>query len=288
MQKLIAWIFATFVFCSFFYNPGVARAGNKYHVFTVSPFVGARLFEGNQKVDDSATAGLAIGYNFSEVWSAEGVVGYTPTESSGTDIHLFNVHLDVLYHFRPYGPLVPYIVGGGGGYFVKREGGGSDDDIQINFGAGVKYFITDNIALRADIRPVLDINVGDGSHSPDTYWNLIGSAGLFFQLGSPRETRIVLDTDDDGVLDVVDECLETPPGAPVTRRGCSRDSDRDGVPDYRDLCPATSEGTVVTDAGCPALPRADRDNDGVEDAMDHCPDSLPGQQVNAIGCPLNK
>ncbi|MGE4545572.1 MAG: thrombospondin type 3 repeat-containing protein [Pedobacter sp.] len=56
------------------------------------------------------------------------------------------------------------------------------------------------------------------------------SAGLFFQLGTPRGTRAYLDADEDGILDVVDRCLETPPGVPVTRRGCSRDTDRDGVP----------------------------------------------------------
>jgi hypothetical protein len=39
--------------------------------------------------------------------------------------------------------------------------------------------------------------------------------------------------------------LLTPPGVPVTRRGCSRDTDRDGVPDYRDLYPDSIESTVA-------------------------------------------
>lgn len=268
--------------------PGVANAENKYHVFTVSPFVGGRFVEGNQPIDGSFNAGIAVGYNFSEVWSAEGVIAYSPSEQSGRDAHLLDAHLDVLYHFRPFGRLVPYLAAGAGALFVKTEGRDADDDLQINFGGGVKYFITENIALRGDVRPTLDLNVGDSKHIPSTYWNLVCSAGVVFQLGTPQETRVYLDTDEDGVLDVVDECLETPPGTPVTRRGCSRDTDRDGVPDYRDLCPQTPEGTVVTAAGCPAPPRGDQDSDGVEDQSDHCPDTPWGVPVNAVGCPMKQ
>lgn len=264
------------------------HAENKYHVFTVSPFVGGRLVEGNQPIDGSVAGGLAIGYNFSEVWSAEGVLAYAPSEQAGRDAHVIDARLDVLYHFTPYGRLVPYVALGVGGLFIKTEGRDADDDLQVNFGGGVKYFITEDIALRADIRPLLDINVGDGGHTPDTYWNLLCTAGVVVQLDTPQETRVYLDTDEDGVLDAVDECLETPPGAPVTRRGCSRDIDRDGVPDYRDLCPETPEGTVVTAAGCPAPPRGDRDSDGVEDRLDHCPDTPLNVPVNAVGCPLKR
>ncbi len=279
-------IFAGVLMLGFFFIiPRNTFAENQFHVFTVSPFVGGRLMEGNQPADGSLTGGLAVGYNFSEVWSAEGVFSYSPSENAGRDVHIFDVRLDILHHFRPFGPLVPYLACGAGALFAKTEGASSDDDIQFAFGAGLKYFITKDIALRGDIRPILDINIGENGHTPDTYWNLLCSAGLVFQLGTPRETRAYLDTDEDGVLDVVDECLETPPGVPVTRRGCSRDTDRDGVPDYRDLCPGSLEGTVVTAAGCPAPDRGDKDSDGVEDRLDHCPDTPFNLPVNAVGCP---
>lgn len=285
MRRLFRIVTGFVILGAVFVLPGNSYAENKFHVFTVSPFVGGRLMEGNQLADGSVTGGLALGYNFSEAWSAEGVFSYTPSEHAGRDIHIFDVRMDVLYHFRPYGRLVPYVAAGAGALFAKTEGTSADDDIQLAFGGGVKYFITENIALRGDIRPILDINIGDDGHTPDTYWNLLCTAGLVFQLDTPQETRAFLDTDEDGVLDVVDECLETPPGVPVTRRGCSRDTDRDGVPDYRDLCPESLPGSAVTEVGCPATPRADTDSDGVEDRLDHCPNTSPGVQVNAVGCP---
>ncbi|MDK2849217.1 MAG: OmpA-OmpF porin, family [Desulfuromonadales bacterium] len=92
-------------------------------------------------------------------------------------------------------------------------------DLQVNFGGGIEFYITEDIAMRADIRPTLDINVGDDGHPPDTYWNLVCSTGGVFQLGTPEETRAFLDTDEDGVLDAVDECLETPPDVPANAIG---------------------------------------------------------------------
>ncbi|NNF66507.1 MAG: OmpA family protein [Gammaproteobacteria bacterium] len=58
------------------------------------------------------------------------------------------------------------------------------------------------------------------------------------------------DADKDGVVDSVDQCTDTEPGAPVTVSGCAHDSDADGVPDYRDNCP--HKGQRAVDAwGCP-------------------------------------
>ncbi|MGY5846861.1 hypothetical protein ACW6QP_05530 [Salegentibacter sp. HM20] len=56
------------------------------------------------------------------------------------------------------------------------------------------------------------------------------------------------DCDDDGVLNGVDQCPETP-GA-VEWDGCP-DSDGDGVHDGIDECPGTAPGTEVDEVGCP-------------------------------------
>jgi len=59
------------------------------------------------------------------------------------------------------------------------------------------------------------------------------------------------DSDNDGVLDGIDMCADTPEGVKVDRVGCPLDSDKDGVADYQDLCPATPLGTIVDTDGCP-------------------------------------
>lgn len=60
-----------------------------------------------------------------------------------------------------------------------------------------------------------------------------------------------MDSDNDGVVDGIDQCPNTPAGVTVDSVGCPLDSDNDGVPDYKDLCPNTPEGVEVDEDGCP-------------------------------------
>ncbi len=63
------------------------------------------------------------------------------------------------------------------------------------------------------------------------------------------------DSDNDGVVDGVDQCPGTPSGVEVDAMGCPLDSDGDGVVDHLDECPGTPAGTAVDLKGC-ALPVA--------------------------------
>lgn len=58
------------------------------------------------------------------------------------------------------------------------------------------------------------------------------------------------DTDNDGVVDSRDECVETPAGTVVDKKGCTSDSDGDGVADYKDQCPDSAPGAKVNALGC--------------------------------------
>lgn len=59
------------------------------------------------------------------------------------------------------------------------------------------------------------------------------------------------DSDNDGVVDGIDQCPDTPAGVSVDAVGCPLDSDQDGVADYKDQCPATPVGAEVNADGCP-------------------------------------
>lgn len=65
------------------------------------------------------------------------------------------------------------------------------------------------------------------------------------------ENGCAFDSDNDGVVDGIDMCANTPEGVEVDRVGCPLDSDRDGTPDYKDLCPGTPLGVIVDSDGCP-------------------------------------
>ncbi|MGV6861067.1 MAG: SPOR domain-containing protein [Putridiphycobacter sp.] len=54
-----------------------------------------------------------------------------------------------------------------------------------------------------------------------------------------------IDTDQDGVIDALDQCIRTPLEAIVDENGCPLDSDNDGAADYYDEEPGTPEGNYV-------------------------------------------
>lgn len=258
--------------------PGLAatHSGKK---FSVSPMLGGYVFEGDQNLDDDLTYSLGLGYNLTDSWSTEFVLNYFNTDferdRSGENVDGLLYRLDTLYHFMPESSLVPYLAGGIGGITLDPDCGDSDTDLLLNYGVGLKYFFTDSLALRGDLRHVLAF--GDPEN------NFIYSAGLVYLFGATSETMTPpppKDSDGDGVIDVNDACPETPEGAPVDRLGCPLDSDRDGVPDYQDRCPETPAGTPINRHGCPL----DGDADGVLDNSDACPDTPQGMPVDSRGC----
>jgi len=62
------------------------------------------------------------------------------------------------------------------------------------------------------------------------------------------------DTDQDGVIDMLDQENETPAGAPVDTRGVTLDSDNDGLADYKDEEPYSPPGYQVSEKGVAQIP----------------------------------
>jgi OOP family OmpA-OmpF porin len=240
--------------------------------------LGGYVFEGDQDLDDDLTYSLGLGYNLTDSWSTEFVLNYFNTDyenGRSYDVDGLLYRLDALYHFMPQSSLVPYLAGGIGGITVDPDRGDSETDLLLNYGIGLKYFLTDSLALRGDLRHVFAF--GDPEN------NFIYSAGLTYLFGSnqhPAPPLAPKDSDKDGVIDANDACPDTPAGAPVDKVGCPLDSDRDGVPDYRDRCPNTPESLPVDQHGC----SVDKDGDGVPDIHDQCPDTPAGMPVDAAGC----
>ncbi|QIH35952.1 thrombospondin type 3 repeat-containing protein [Sphingobacterium sp. DR205] len=84
---------------------------------------------------------------------------------------------------------------------------------------------------------------------------ITSSKGLF---STDVESKVVKDTDADGIIDQYDKCPDTPAGVPVNPEGCpifgdptDEDLDGDGVPNEFDACPGTPLNTQVNSFGCP-------------------------------------
>jgi OOP family OmpA-OmpF porin len=286
------------------------QAGVKAGSVSFTPFAGYYVFEKNQSLRDSPVYGVRAGYNITENIGVEGYFSYLQTElkdywDGWQDVYGYGV--EGLYHFMPEGRIVPFIALGVGGMHYSKgytyPGPGNtfgdrfeSNNFAVDYGAGVKFFLTDNIALRADVRHVLPIN--DRYDNPNRVHNdFLAALGVSFSFGGAATEvkveelkaeeppaplpEVVMDFDKDGVPDNLDKCPGTPAGVAVDKDGCPLDSDKDGVPDYLDKCPGTPEGIAVDKDGCPL----DSDKDGVPDYLDKCPGTPAGTTVDKDGCP---
>ena len=263
-------------------------AAIKPGAFTLSPMIGGHIFDNDQDLNDAMGISLGLGYNLTKQAALEAV--YTQVNADGDtpadiDAKVRTFRLDALYHFMADNDLVPYLAIGFGEININPEVGGNKRHLLGNIGGGIKYFLREAVALRADARYLLDF--------PEPEENIIYSAGLFFQFGgaTPAPAPVAIepapapvmpkDSDGDGVTDDLDQCPNTPQGAPVDSVGCPLDSDGDGVYDYLDKCPNTPKGAPVDSVGCPL----DSDGDGVYDYLDKCPGTPKGVSVDSVGCP---
>jgi OOP family OmpA-OmpF porin len=271
----------------FFVSEG--RADIKEKAFSVTPFIGGFTFDGVQNLTTKPVYGLRVGYDLTPSWALEGVLDYVKTEPSGANdrVHVYNYRLEALYNFMAEKKLVPFLAAGIGGQSIDvayhiENGTRHGSNCVVDYGAGIKYFLKENLALRGDIRHIIVFD-------DETLNNLEYAVGLSYFWGGEKkhqaeaEPVVVLDADKDGVPDDTDECAGTPTGVKVNKYGCPLDTDADGVVDYQDKCPDTPAGVKVDKNGCPV----DTDADGVVDYQDKCPGTPAGVKVDKNGCPVD-
>jgi OOP family OmpA-OmpF porin len=134
-----------------------AFGGVKEGQFSISPVIGGYTFDGKQHLKTNLVYGARAGYNFTSAIGIEALFDYAYTKSTNNQgkADLYRFGGDLLYHFMPDNNLVPYVAAGFSslnfyGANMNRSTHGAFD-----YGAGVKYFISDNFALRGDVRHIL-------------------------------------------------------------------------------------------------------------------------------------
>ena len=183
-----ALMVAAFVFLL----PVSARSEIRGGSVEVSPFVGYNWFQDKQNLKDRPVYGGRLGYNFTPHWGIEGTVEFInssvkdqairgPKEGQfahpADDVDLYFYHVDGVYHFMPESKLNPFIVAGfGGAHYDPRIS--TLDMFAFNVGVGAKYWITDHVALRADLR---DYMVGEITQ--ETYHNIAATVGVTLAFG---------------------------------------------------------------------------------------------------------
>jgi len=165
-------------------TPGFAE--NKAGAVTLSPFVGGYVFDHEQPYQNLKTSpvyGIRAGYNFTENWGAEARFGYSKADSrvpNSPDANVVSYGIDALYHFNVTPEFVPFLAAGIGGMHHNFPGPnlGNYPEYAANYGAGIKYFVTENVALRGDVRHIM--------LPDDELNNLEYTAGVTFQFGGAK------------------------------------------------------------------------------------------------------
>lgn len=93
------------------------------------------------------------------------------------------------------------------------------------------------------------------------------------------------DTDGDGVIDMLDQEINSPAGATVDTRGVTLDSDGDGIPDYIDKEPFSKSGYEVDKDGVAKVPCCITLDD-INKAIDARAGSLKGNDCNNSYLPM--
>jgi OOP family OmpA-OmpF porin len=238
---------------------------------------------------------IQAGYDFSDSLTFEGLIGYNDWESwldtptaQYPDQAALDLSANMLYYPRRDMAFAPYLLIGVGYLSVDRSPGSPENNPSATAGVGFDWRMgRSNFSIRGEVRSryAFDLCSADCQSRTD----YIASLGLQYRFGrKPDIPTPDTDTDLDGVLDMWDECPDTPRGTQVSSSGCpllDREGDADGdrIPDSRDECPNTPTGMAVNPQGC----SLDSDLDGVPTDRDRCPSSRPGVEVDVYGCEIS-
>lgn len=226
-------------------TPGFAE--NRQGAVTVSPFFGGYVLDDDQREESRPMFGLRAGYNFTKSLGAEAMFGYSLTETKREyglrEADMYRYGLDFLYHFMPDGTFVPFLaVGGGGTSFTISDTPSAENHYAglVNYGGGIKYFVADNVALRADVRHVLLVN--DTGRN-----NLEYSVGLTFQFGGAKKAIKATPAAVAVIKDNADTTLPTVVfTAPVNGSTSVYANQKVSVAFSEDMDPATITGETFT------------------------------------------
>ncbi len=189
---------ATLMIAAFvFLLPLSARSEIRAGSFEVGPFAGYNFFQNNQNLENRPVFGLRLGYNFTRHWGIEGAGEYIRTSvddrgrtnitegqfgSPMDNVDITFYHLDAVYHIIPDGKFNPFVVVGFGGAHYRPEIS-TKEMAAFNVGVGAKYSLTDNIALRFDLKDYIVTEI-----MQETYHNFGVTLGISFAFGGEKKS----------------------------------------------------------------------------------------------------
>jgi OOP family OmpA-OmpF porin len=239
----------------------------------------------DRRLDDTVGGWqISAGRRLNDAFAVEGRLGYSdiggwpnwPTVSEKESLQMLDIGFDLLSHLNPDGDFSPYLVLGAGYLGTKTASGNEDNRPTGSAGLGFEWKLGSSaFSIRGDYRFRL------AWETDNSLTDRIATLGVAYSFGR-RYTPPVIDSDNDGIHDVFDQCPYSEAGVEVDETGCEIfvDSDRDGITDRKDLCANTPQGAPIDSYGC----IRDLDGDGVTDDIDECPNTVSGAAIHVNGC----
>ncbi|WP_313956862.1 OmpA family protein [Aliarcobacter cryaerophilus] len=214
-------------------------AANSDYKYEITPLIGGGLGEGNHSLERNyANAGLALGFNQSEdslidqfelgfLRTVQDVDGKNAVRNQDTSIT--RVFGNLVKDYGLTTDLSLYALAGLGVEFFDNElTKHQKDGLFGNYGVGLKYQLTDAMALKFDLRHLISAQNGDST--------LLYNFGLAIPFGEKAA-----------------KVAPVAAPAPIAAKAAPKDSDGDGVIDELDQCPDTMKGAKVDSVGCMTL-----------------------------------
>ena len=211
-------------------------AANSDYKYEITPTFGGVYTEGNLGLDRNyANGGLSLGFNQFDSFIDQVELGFLRSiedvnyKGLNSDTGITRVFTNLVKEYELTSDVSLYTLVGAGVEIFDTEDNGNKDGIFGNYGAGVKYKVADNFALKFDVRHLIEADHGDN--------NLLYNVGFAIPFGEvskpapvvekaapvvakPAPVEAPKDSDNDGVIDSLDECPNTMAKAKVDSVGC--------------------------------------------------------------------
>lgn len=217
-----------------------AQGDNKAEITAT---IGGVKPEGNLDMENSLIYGLRFGTYLEDKMFDILEFGFERAnsvdyENSNSETNINRFFVDVIKEYDLSKDTALYALVGLGFENVRNPLFENEDDGFFQYGVGLKHWINDDFALKAEVRHAITFERNN---------NLFYTLGFTIPLGKKEKEAPVVE--------------ETPEPAPVVKKEepkpvvVDNDSDKDGVLNVDDKCPQTPLGKVVDDSGCTKLIR---------------------------------
>lgn len=216
-------------------------AASPEYKYEITPTIGGVMPEGNLDLDDQLSFGLRLGKNLDGYWfdQVELAADYSPNVAveytGGQDVDIFRGSLNFLKDLYKSNSMSFYGLVGVGFEALSDNWRENNDRAFVNYGAGLKYNLTNQMALRAEVKHATKLNASSTNDLQNNLFYTLGLSYAFGEVAKPApvvapvvveetvvEEVVIGDDDGDGVLNNVDECPNTPKGVPVDEKGCAK------------------------------------------------------------------